>query len=329
MNQETITRDWNLYNQAQTQEKLIFLRIIDSAVNSLCIPHKYQGNGRPTADTSIMIKACLIKVFNCFSARRTVPDMELSKAMGYLYQVPAFNTIIKYMGREELMPWLDKLYQTLALPFNKTEDTFAIDGTGFSTFTKKQWIEYKTDFKCIMDFKKLHVVNGVKTGIITACKVTEGRVHDSRCFEELVRKTRQRFHIKKLCGDPGYMGRKNAELVSELGGQPFLLPAQDRKRESYYGRSLPTHKFRNAWSQMVKMWIEDKENFMTNYHQRSTVESVFSAVKRKFLPYVRSKTYTAQINELLCKVCCHNASVLVNAMFARGINPQPDWHQHG
>jgi hypothetical protein len=226
------------------------------------------------------------------------------------------------MGSEDITPWLDKLYQMLALPFNKTESVFSIDGTGFSTFVKEQWIDYKTEPKFIMDFKKLHIVNGVKTGIITAARVTEGRVHDSKCFEELVRKTRKNFSIKSLCGDPGYISKDNANLVSELGGQPFILPAQDRKMESVYARRLPNYNFRSAWSQMVKMWLEDRENFLNNYHKRSTVEGVFSSIKRKFLPYVRSKSYAAQVNEILCKVCCYNCSVLVNAMFARGIDPQ-------
>ena len=50
-------------------------------------------------------------------------------------------------------------------------------------------------------------------------------------------------------------------------------------------------------------------------NQRSNVESTFSMMKRKFLPYVRSKSDKAQFNEMLCKVVCHNANVLCTAMF--------------
>lgn len=60
---------------------------------------------------------------------------------------------------------------------------------------------------------------------------------------------------------------------------------------------------------------------MATYHKRSNVESTFSAIKRKFGAAVRSKRFTAQVNEILCKVLCHNLSCLVHAMRELGIEP--------
>jgi hypothetical protein len=44
-------------------------------------------------------------------------------------------------------------------------------------------------------------------------------------------------------------------------------------------------------------------------------------LKRKFGPAVRSKTPVAQTNEILCKVLCHNLSVLVHSIYELGIQP--------
>jgi len=63
------------------------------------------------------------------------------------------------------------------------------------------------------------------------------------------------------------------------------------------------------------------DEFLAAYHKRSNVESTFSAIKRKFGGSVRSKKYTAQVNEILCKVLCHNLSCLVHAMHELGIEP--------
>ena len=63
------------------------------------------------------------------------------------------------------------------------------------------------------------------------------------------------------------------------------------------------------------------EDFLAAYSKRSAIESTFSAVKRKFGQSVRSKTLTAQTNEILCKVLCHNLSCLVMAMHKLGIEP--------
>ncbi len=44
-------------------------------------------------------------------------------------------------------------------------------------------------------------------------------------------------------------------------------------------------------------------------------------MKGKFGDALRSKTQTAQTNELRCKVLCHNLCVLVGAIYELGIEP--------
>jgi transposase len=58
-----------------------------------------------------------------------------------------------------------------------------------------------------------------------------------------------------------------------------------------------------------------------HYHLRSNVETTFSMIKRKFGGSVRSKSRTSQVNEILCKILCHNLSVLVHAMYELGVTP--------
>lgn len=64
-----------------------------------------------------------------------------------------------------------------------------------------------------------------------------------------------------------------------------------------------------------------KETFFKHYHQRSNVESTFSAIKRKFGDSVRSKGDVAMANEVLCKVLCHNLCVLNQEQHELGITP--------
>jgi hypothetical protein len=44
-------------------------------------------------------------------------------------------------------------------------------------------------------------------------------------------------------------------------------------------------------------------------------------IKAKFGETIRSKTATAQMNEALAKVLCHNLCVLVQSMYELGIDP--------
>ncbi|MBM3200197.1 SWIM zinc finger family protein [Candidatus Woesearchaeota archaeon] len=54
-------------------------------------------------------------------------------------------------------------------------------------------------------------------------------------------------------------------------------------------------------------------------HYRSNSETVFHMIKSKFRDNIRSKTQTAQTNELLCKILCHNLCVVIQEMIELGI----------
>jgi hypothetical protein len=70
-----------------------------------------------------------------------------------------------------------------------------------------------------------------------------------------------------------------------------------------------------------QMW---REEFLGHYHLRSNVESVFSAIKRKYGDAVRSKIAPATHNEVLCKILCNNLGCVIQAWYVLGIDPA-DW----
>ena len=55
-----------------------------------------------------------------------------------------------------------------------------------------------------------------------------------------------------------------------------------------------------------------REDFLAHYHKRSNVESVFSMIKAKFRDHVRSKSDVSMVNEVLCKIVCHNICCLIH-----------------
>jgi transposase len=75
------------------------------------------------------------------------------------------------------------------------------------------------------------------------------------------------------------------------------------------------------WLRMYHFFRYHSEEFASYYHKRSNVESTFSMIKRKFGEGLRSRTETAQINETLLKVLCHNICCLVSAMYELGVEP--------
>jgi len=57
---------------------------------------------------------------------------------------------------------------------------------------------------------------------------------------------------------------------------------------------------------MIKLYREDKNAFEKHYHQRSLVESVYSALKTVFGNHLSSRRRKAQRRELMCRVIAYN-----------------------
>ena len=77
-----------------------------------------------------------------------------------------------------------------------------------------------------------------------------------------------------------------------------------------------------AISATQSFYSYNQERFMQNYHKRSNVESTFHMIKAKFGDDLRSKTKTAQINEALCKILCHNLCCLIQSMYELNLKPK-------
>ena len=71
-----------------------------------------------------------------------------------------------------------------------------------------------------------------------------------------------------------------------------------------------------------------REDFLSHYHKRSNVESVFSMIKAKFRDHVRSKTDVAMVNEVLCKIICHNICCLIQRILMNSESIQPFGRPH-
>ena len=72
---------------------------------------------------------------------------------------------------------------------------------------------------------------------------------------------------------------------------------------------------------MYYYFMLNNDEFYDHYHKRSNVETTMHMIKSKFGDSVKSKTWTAQVNEVLCKVICHNICVVIQEMFELGIKP--------
>lgn len=312
----TYRQDWTAYNTAQTNEKAHFQALLFDLVKD--IPDAVYTFGRPRLPLREMLFCATFKIYSTVSCRRFMCDLEDAKDKGYIEHVPHFNSIYNYLELPELTPVLRDLIERSSLPMKAVETIFAVDSSGFTTCNYVRWYDAKYgEEREQREWIKAHLMCGVTTNVVTSVEITPGTGGDSPRFRPLVKATARNFEIEEVSADKAYSGRKNLEEVSRLGAVPYIP-----FKENATGTGVKSA----VWTRLYHYYSYQREEFLGHYHRRSLVESTFAMIKAMFGAALRSKGETAQVNEVLCKVLCHNICCVIQSMYELGIEPV-FWHQ--
>jgi transposase len=305
----TYKQNWTAYNKAQTEEK----RRFGEMLNELCqtIPEPEYTFGRPRLPLADMAFACAYKVYTGFSSRRFTCDLKDMQAEGMIANAPHFNSVNNYLANEDLTPLFKHLITMSSLPLKSVETDFAVDSSGFGTSRFIKWFDKKWGREIdAREWVKVHLMVGVRTHIVTTADIAGWETNDNPYFAPLIEQTAQHFQIGNVTADKGYLSHGNLQVVADKGGVPFI---------PFKSNTATPPDDNSTWSRMWHLYSYNREAFLQHYHQRSNVESTFSMIKAKFGDAVRGKTNAAQVNEVLCKVLCHNICVLNQSMHEFGI----------
>lgn len=319
---QTYRQEWPAYNKAQTQEKRLFTYLL----NQLCqgVGSPAQGMGRPRYSFEDMLFAMAFKVYSTVSGRRFMTDLKDAHGKGYLEKLPSYNTIFRYFESKALTPYLLMLIEEASLPLASIEQDFAVDSSGLSTGVYQRWSQAKWGKARTLygdkqpndvnrkDWLKIHITTGVKTNVITAVEVTDAHASDHNFFKPLIDATAQNFTMRQVSADKAYISGKNLATVVEHAAMPYIP-----FKSNHTGQQSS-----DLFRRMFHFYSYNQERFMQNYHKRSNVETTFHMIKAKFGNTLRSKTKTAQVNEALCKILCHNLVVLIQSMFELNLKPK-------
>ena len=324
---KTYPQEWPAYNMAQTKEKGIFLYLLHQLAQGIGSPAQY-GRGQRRFPLEDMIFAMAFKVYSTVSGRRFMTDLGDAHAKGYIESLPCYNSIFNYFESEVCTPYLQMLVEESALPLQAIEEDFAIDSSGLATGARVKWHDTKwgtlgaqySDMR--KGWVKLHICCGVKTNVVTAVEITDSHTADSPVFPKLVEDTAHNFAMRQVSADKAYSSHNNLKSALEAQAMPYIAFSARAKGDSRFSSDL--------WKRMYHFYAYNSEQFMQNYHKRSNVETTFHMIKAKFGDGLRSKTRTAQINELLLLVLCHNIVCLIHEMHESGVpvdfctpNPKP------
>ena len=330
-------RDWKLYNGAQTHEvtevKSLLGGLSDliNLMELICLgSHARRGRAFPLGH---VVFATVLKAYSGLSSRRNESLLAECVEHGYLrnvplfafgngvdavpvsasetVRIPQFNTVSGYLRSEWLTPLLLELVTVTASPLRGLEREFAVDGTGWSTRWYDRWLDHRlADESDRQRWVKLHLVVGVKSNVIARAAISPGSHHDHPYFRPLVIETAKRFDVETVLADMGYSSRSSYDLGGELGVE-VRIPFKDNTR--------PPSNDGSEWSRNLRYFNQNYEQFMSEYHPRSNVESTNSSLKRVLPEKLRAKGFGGQTNEALVKLIAYNMRVLAREVWMRDI----------
>jgi transposase len=251
------------------------------------------------------------------SGRRFTTNLKEAQEAGLISKAAHYNSAFRYLENPELTPLLKALIEQSASPLKAVETDFAVDSSGFATTTYSRWFDHKWGKERTKQaWVKTHIMCGVKTHVVTSVEVTPHQSADTLQFPALVAQTAKTFDINEVSADKAYSDRRNLHAVQAVGGTAFIP-----FKVNSTGMGDHHHRFDGLWNKMWCYYNLNQKVFLQHYHKRSNAESTFSMIKAKFGASVRAKTPTAQVNEVLCKVLCHNICVLIQSIYELGLEP--------
>jgi len=304
----TYRQDWPVYNAAQTHERGHFLELLRGLCDGIVQPP--QSRGRPRHLVADVVFSLVCKVYAMRSGRRSMSDLRGEDLKRFLGTVPHYNSVFRCLEDPSLMPLLKTLIEESAAPLKAVETDFAVDSSGFSTSAILHWYDERYGrHRHERRWVKVHLMCGVHTHVVTSVEVTPTDSADAPQFAGLVATTARRFPVQEVSADKAYLSVDNLQVVAGIGAIAYILFKQRTTGDRPDA----------LWNRMWHYYMFQGETFLQHYHKRSNAETTFAMIKGKFGEVVRAKLPIAQVNEVLCKILCHNLCVLIQSIYELGI----------
>ena len=139
---------------------------------------------------------------------------------------------------------------------------------------------------------------------IVSFHFTRTNVHEITQLEPLLEPL---WDLGNVYADSGYLSVDNCWTIVMKGGTPYIRP---KKTTTGRGTYRQKQMYGNPFTDMIERYKENRKNWMKKYHQRSVIEAVFSALKRKLGGYVTSIKRNIQHVEIALKIIVYNLMIL-------------------
>ena len=301
----TKKRDQRPYDLVQQYLPGLILNMILEIIQDLGDPYVARPGlgGMAAYPPSAMAAVCVMLEAERTTYRKMVGMLRNNRHMATLMglqKIPSKSTIARSYG---LIPewYLVAVHQTVIRKVDT--GSLAGDSTGFSDLRFVRWFDVRADkFRTRKGWVKLHAIVDISTRVILDCMVTDGAVADINGLYAMLGRLGR--GTGNFCLDSAYLARDMCSMLSAMGMTPYIKPKSNTIRNA---RGI------QAWREMVGLYMDDRDAFDSEYHQRSIIEAVFAALKKMYGDCTRCRMPENRAKEILIRTICYNIELVARS----------------
>jgi len=242
-------------------------------------------------------------------------DTRICSILG-LQILPGKSTIQRGMKLIS-MKLLYKINLLMLAGFINSKIDLMIDSSGIRIIGRSIWfcLRIKREISK-RDCDKTHLAVSSQFMFIMNWKITQYKKHDCPFFKVLLAPFK---FLGTITADKGYLSRANFQLVADKGGEAFIPFKKGKKKGS-----TPKAKSSPAWKAAFYFWKTLNGIYMNIYHQRSRIEAVFSALKRRYGDRLYCRKAGMRRKEMAMRFIAYNLKLLICHQYAKE-NNLPLW----
>jgi len=279
---------------------------------ALLLPEReHTKRGQKPYDYRIVLVLCILRIL----FRKSYKDYEIEMrsdprlcSIFGLKLLPSRSTIQRGIEMTS-MGMLKFLNQNLVRDFIRNKVNVLLDASGIRIVGRSIWYSIRTNKPISRrECDKVHIAVCNDQLLIYNWFITNGKKNDSPFFVKLLRIFKT---LGLVIADPGYLSRKNVQYVVDKGGAPFI-----------WLKKNVTLKAKNsfAWKAMISLFRKLPSVFKTIYNQRSKVESIFSALKRRYGDKLYSRKWYLRRREMAMRFIAYNVKLILYITYAKKHN---------
>lgn len=275
---------------------------------AMLFPEKNQEKrGVKPYDYRKILALCVLRIF----LKKTYADYEIEtrtdvricKIFGLII-LPSKSTIQRGMNFFN-MELLREFNSVLLKNLLKRKLNILIDSSGIRIIGRSVWYCIRIKKEILRrECDKVHIAICSDLLLILNWRITSYKKNDSPFLKILVAPFR---FLGLVIADKGYSSRENHQFVVDKKGAAFI-PFKDNAT----GKS----KSHPAWKLAFNLWKKLRDFCEGIYHQRSRIECVFSALKKRFGDNLKCKTASIRRKEMSLRFIAYNVKIVICYLYS-------------